>query len=402
VRAIGDAEGVEILSQRFEDETLSLDALVQNHLGHSVEIVAASGVQAPTLVTGTLLSNTGGLTVQGSDGRVTTVTEFSRVTFPDLPKGLAATPSLHWQIAAKKPASQTFEIVYPTQGLAWRAEYSGWLTGGNCRLELSGWAQIANRSGSNYADARIKLIAGEPHRASTPPAARVMTARAAPAMLAEETGNVGDYHEYQIDNAVDLTTGALLRAALFPAQAIACQRQYLFEGSRLHANSGMAPITDRNYGLEATPPIRSTLAFKSERALPAGRVRLLQSASDGTPEFTGEDDIGHTPRGENVTIQLGNAFDLRGERKQTDFQVDKDHRTLSETFSIRVSNGGGVVQNVVVRERLYRWTQWSIAQSSSKYTKHDADTIDFALDVPANGNAVLTYTVQYQWSESYK
>jgi len=144
------------------------------------------------------------------------------------------------------------------------------------------------------------------------------------------------------------------------------------------------------------------LTFKSERAMPAGRLRVLQNASDGAPEFIGEDDISHTPRGESVSTQLGNAFDLRGERKQTDFQLDKDKRILSETFAIRLSNGGSSAQAVTVREHPHRWIQWTIAAASGKYTKRDSDTIDFAIDVPANGNAQVTYTVQYQWNESFK
>jgi hypothetical protein len=402
-RALGDAEGIDIISQRFEDETLSLDALVQKHIGHTVEVTASNST-APNVFTGTLLSSNGGLTVQGADGRVTTIADFNRVTFPDLPKGLSATPSLRWEVAAKKAGTATFEIVYPTQGMAWRAEYSGWLSSGDCRLAFSGWAQIANRSGTDFHDAHVKLIAGEPHRTAAAPAPRVMRATPmASAMQANETGATGDYHEYTLDSPVDLASGTQLRAALFPAQTIACQRQYVFEGSRLRANPGMAPISDRGYGSgESPPPVRSTLAFKAERPLPAGRVRTLQTAGDGAPEFTGEDDIGHTPRGESVAMQLGNAFDLRGERKQTDFQMDKDHRTLTESFSIRLSNGGAAAQTTTVREHLYRWNQWNITQSSLKYTKRDADTVDFTLEVPANGNAQLTYTVQYQWSESFK
>ncbi|HZX89098.1 MAG TPA: DUF4139 domain-containing protein [Rudaea sp.] len=404
-RATGDAESVDIISQRFEDETLSLDTLVQAHIGHAVEVGVSNGASAGVF-SGTLLSNSGGLTIQGADGRITTLTDFNRVTFPDLPKGIAATASLRWEIAAKKAGPATFEIIYPTQGLAWRAEYSGWLSSGNCGLALSGWAQIANRSGTDFKDARVKLIAGEPHRAAAAPAPRVMRAGApmvASALQAGDSGSAGDYHEYTLSNPVDLANGTLLRAALFPAQTIACQRQYVFEGSRLRANPGMAPISDRGYGSgESPPPIQSTLSFKSDRAMPAGRLRILETASDGSAEFTGEDDIGHTPRGELVTMQLGNAFDLRGERKQTDFQIDKDHRTLSETFAIKLTNGSGAAQTATVREHLYRWNQWSITQSSVKYTKRDADTIDFMLDVPANGNAQVTYTVQYQWSESFK
>src|SRR5512146_446492 len=144
-----EADGVDIISQRFEDETLSLDALVQKHIGHNVEVAANSAV-APNVFSGTLLSNNGGLSVLGADGRVTTITDFNRVTFPDLPKGLTTAPSLRWEITAKRAGSTTFEIVYPTQGMAWRAEYSGWLAAGNCALALSGWAQIANRSGTDF------------------------------------------------------------------------------------------------------------------------------------------------------------------------------------------------------------------------------------------------------------
>jgi hypothetical protein len=401
-RPLGDSEA-EILSQRFEDETLSLDALVQKHLGHPVEIHVGGGNQPSAAITGTLLSNVGGLSIQGPDGRVSTVTEFNRITFPDLPKGLAATPSLRWDIAAKKAGTQSFEIVYPTQGLAWRAEYSGWLATGDCRLMLSGWAQIANRSGTDYPDSRIKLIAGEPHRVSAATTPRVMARAGAMAMQAEETGAAGDYHEYSVDTPADLGSGTLLRVALFAGQNLPCQRQYSFEASRLRANPGMAPITERSYGGgEQGASVRSMLTFRSERALPAGTLRILQNAADGTPEFIGEDALGHTPRGQTLNVELGNAFDLRGERKQTDFQFDKEHRTLNESFSIRLSNAGNGAQAVVVREHLFRWTQWNITQSSLKFDKRNADTVEFNVDVPANGNAQLTYTVQYQWNESFK
>ncbi|HEY2396753.1 MAG TPA: DUF4139 domain-containing protein [Rudaea sp.] len=402
-RALGDSDGVEILGQRFEDEPLSLDTLAQKHLGHNVEVFVGSSAAPAPPISGMLLSTVGGVTVQTADGRVTTITEFTRVVFPDLPKGLAATPSLRWDIAAKKAGAHAFEIVYPTQAMAWRASYSGWLANGDCRLSLSGWAQIANRTGSDFSGARIKLIAGEPHRATAAPAPRVMMARtAATPMQAVESGQVGDYHEYTLDQSVDLASGTLLRAALFAEQSLPCQRQYLFEGSNLHANPGMAPITDRGYGTEQRSPVRSMLAFKSERALPAGTLRILQSASDGAAEFVGEDNLGHTPRGQSVSLELGTAFDLRGERKQTDFQFDKDHRTLSESFSIRLDNGGNTTQTVAIREHPYRWTQWTITQSSVKYEKRSADTIEFKTDVPAGGNAQVTYTVQYQWSESFK
>lgn len=403
---IVDAGEATIVSQRFDDQTLSFDALVQRQIGHPVEIAGSSANPGAAPITGTLLSNNGGLTVQLADGRVMTVTDYGRVTFPDLPRGLSATPALRLDVSAKQGGARTFELVYPTQGLAWRAEYSGWIgSGGDCKLSLSGWALIANRSGTNFRGAQIKLIAGSPNRtgrSQTPRPMAMAKAAAADANAANESGTVGDYHEYAIEAPLDIVDNSLQRVALFPDQAVACQRQYLFEATRFRANPGMAPITDRAYGAGPPSTVRSTLAFRIDRALPAGRVRMLQNSSDGAPEFVGEDQIGHTPKNEPIVLQLGDAFDLRGDRRQTDFQIDKSQHNLTESFALRVSNASDSAKSVVVREHLYRWTQWNITQSSAKYEKKNADTVEFKLDVPANGEMTATYTVQYQWTESFK
>jgi len=403
IRAIPD-DGIEILSQRFDSDPISLDSLVQRHLGHAVEVTTDGSNGNSTTLSGVLLSNAGGLTLRQADGHVTTITEYSRITFTDLPKDLSATPSLRWEAASKKAGSQTFEIIYPTHGLGWRAEYSAWLaSGGDCSMNFAAWAQIANRSGTDFHGAKVKLIAGEPHRVAqnSRPRPMMMKARAG-AVAAEESGNVGDYHEYTIDTPVDLFSGGLLRVALFPGQPLPCQRQYIFEGSSLRANQGMAPNVQREYGVDERAPVKSTLTLRVDRALPAGRIRVIQDASDGSPEFVGEDNVEHTPRNEPVSIDLGDAFDIRGERAQTDFQFDKDARTINESFSIRLVNRSAHEQTVVVREHFYRWTQWSITQSSEKYEKRNADTVDFKIAVPANADTKLTYTAQYKWNESYK
>lgn len=399
----GDAT---IVSQRFDDQTLSFDTLVQRQIGHPVEIAGNSANPGAAPISGTLLSSNGGLTVQLADGRVTTVTDYGRVTFPDLPKGMSATPALRLDVNAKQGGPRSIELVYPTRGLAWRAEYSGWIgSGSDCKLTLSGWALIANRSGASYRGAQIKLIAGSPNHvgsASAPRPKMAMLNAQGGRVGAAESGDVGDYHEYTIDTPLDLVDNSLQRVALFPDTPIVCQRQYLFEATHFRANPGMAPITERSFGASGTQPVRSTLAFRIDRVLPAGRVRMLQSANDGAPEFVGEDQIGHTPKNEPVALQLGDAFDLRGERRQTDFSIDRNQRNLSETFALRVGNAGNAARSVVVREHLYRWTQWNITQAPTKYEKKNSDTVEFKLDVPANGEATLTYAVQYQWTESFK
>ena len=52
---------------------------------------------------------------------------------------------------------------------------------------------------------------------------------------------------------------------------------------------------------------------------------------------------------------------------------------------------------MVVREYLYRWSQWTIAAKSRDFVKRDARTIDFPVEIPADGEVKVTYTAHYTW-----
>jgi hypothetical protein len=52
---------------------------------------------------------------------------------------------------------------------------------------------------------------------------------------------------------------------------------------------------------------------------------------------------------------------------------------------------------VSVVEHLYRWSNWSISSASAQHTKADSRTIEFPIDVAANGEQSILYTVHYSW-----
>ena len=52
--------------------------------------------------------------------------------------------------------------------------------------------------------------------------------------------------------------------------------------------------------------------------LPAGRVCVFEADAQGDLQFTGEPTIAHTPSGEKLTLDIGTAFDVVGERRETD------------------------------------------------------------------------------------
>jgi hypothetical protein len=133
-------------------------------------------------------------------------------------------------------------------------------------------------------------------------------------------------------------------------------------------------------------------------ALPAGRIRVSQlDDADDSLEFIGEDVIDHTPRNEDVLIEMGNAFDVVGERVQTDFRVDTRTRNLWETFEIKLRNHKEQAVDVIVLENLYRAASWTIENAGHKYEKETSNRIRFNVRVNPEEEQVITYTVHYTW-----
>jgi hypothetical protein len=83
--------------------------------------------------------------------------------------------------------------------------------------------------------------------------------------------------------------------------------------------------------------------------LPKGLVRVYKKAKDGAQEFEGEDRIDHTATDEKVRLTLGNAFDVVGERTQTDYQRIDD-RTFQRTIKVDLRNHKKETAAVSVRD----------------------------------------------------
>jgi hypothetical protein len=137
--------------------------------------------------------------------------------------------------------------------------------------------------------------------------------------------------------------------------------------------------------------------------LPAGRIRVYKrdeadaQADDagGALEFIGEDKIDHTPKDETLLVRMGSAFDITGERRQTNFT--EDGRTITESVEVRLRNHKKEPVHVIVKEPLYRWSQWEITAASEKFEKRDSRTIHVPVDLKPDEEKTITYTVKYTW-----
>jgi hypothetical protein len=410
--SLTDPGGTRVVEQSFEFDLTNSAKLLSRYLGREVTVEQPRGTGVES-ITGTLLGTQGGLTLQERDGSVRIVSNSSGVRLPSLPGGLVSRPALVWTVDAAHSGVHSVRFSYQTRGMTWWADYNLVYSEprpGACRVDVGAWVTLVNRSGASFQDARLKLVAGDVHRAE--PRGRIypeaLAANAPPAKrqagFAEKA--FFEYHLYTLGRPASLAQNSTKQIELFPAAAgVACEKTLVYQGQAAPWGYGGSPFLDRNYGIATNGKVDVYLRLKNSEAnglgvpLPAGRVRVSKmDEADGAPEFVGEDLIDHTPRDETLQVKLGSAFDVVGERRQVDFRVDGAARWMEEEIEVKLRNHKrDEPVAVVVRENLYRWSNWTIVKRSRDFTKEDARTIDFPVRIAPNGEAVVRYTVRYTW-----
>jgi len=88
---------------------------------------------------------------------------------------------------------------------------------------------------------------------------------------------------------------------------------------------------------------------------------------------------------------------MTGERSRTEFRADYNARWVDESFEIKVRNHKTAPAEVRIVEHLYRWTSWYIVKNSDAFKKVDSQTVEFVVQVPADGEKIVNYKVHYSW-----
>ncbi len=401
-----DEPGTRVLEQSFQFDLVSQARLLQRYLGQRVTVEQPRGDQLD-LAEGILLGAGDGLTLQMDDGSVQAIRNYGNIRFSQLPGGLITKPTLEWMLDSPARGSQETRISYETKGMTWWTDYNIiYDESRGCSMDLSAWVSIINQSGASFNDAKLKLIAGDVNRAERKQPRRNVVYQVA--MAEGSTGFVEksffEYHLYTLGRRTSLPDKSTKQIQLMPAaQGIECAKELVFAPTLSMPYYGQQQL-GQEYGRFGNGDINVYLRFSNEKSqqlgipLPAGRIRVNQlDPADGSLEFIGEDVIDHTPRNEDVLIKMGNAFDVVGERKQTDFRVDLRTRNLWETFEIRLRNHKDEAVEVAVLENLYRSANWKIENASQQQHKLSSNRIRFDLKVPSEGEGVIRYTVHYSW-----
>jgi hypothetical protein len=342
--------------------------------------------------------------------------DITEIKLFDLKTGLITKPTLLWRVSAEKGGDHDVQVSYQTDALTWRADYNVVVNKDDAKADLSAWVTLGNESGATYTNARLKLIAGDVRRFSRRPepigggGGASLFGGGGPPKVTQRP--FFEYHLYTLPRPVTLPDNSVKQIELIaPKLNVPVTKTYVYRAildpdlpQTGTPFDNVDPGFAVNRKVDVVLKLANTAANNLGIPLPAGHIRVYkrddQDAADdpaGALEFVGEDRIDHTPKDEPVLIRVGSAFDLVGDRIATNFATEPDKRTMSETFDVKIRNHKKEPVTVTVQEPLYRWHNWEITASSDKFTKTNARTIQFTVDVPPDKEKTITYTVKYSW-----
>ncbi len=326
--------------------------------------------------------------------------------FPDLGDDTVLKPTLNWLLQSDQPGKFDAEVSYITGGFTWEADYNLVSPEKGDRVDLIGWVTMNNQSGKTFRDAKVKLMAGDVNKIQPQSYTRRvdgMMSFAMPANAPAVTEKAFDeFHLYSLARPTTLLDRETKQVEFVRATDVKAPVIYVYDGSSDYRFYGGLNY-NQDFGREGNKKVRVMREFVNAEtnhlgiALPKGKLRFYRRDADGQMEFVGEDMIDHTPRNETIRVTTGNAFDLVGERKQTNFRVDTGDKWLDESFEIKLRNRKQEPVEFRVVEHLYRWNNWEITAKSDDFKKTDAQTIEFRVPVKPDEERTVTYTVHYSW-----
>jgi hypothetical protein len=398
-RSLTEPSKLSVLEQNYEYDLLDPQKLLQKYVGRDVTLVRAEQEANSTKYVETkalLLSDNNGPVWKIGDEIVTGMSSDS-YRFPDLPDNLYSRPTLIWTLDNRGAESQRVEASYLTSNISWTADYVLTVGRDEKAADLDGWVTLANNSGASYNNAQLQLVAGQLHQVTPERMYKALdmvagAANAAPPQFTQE--NFSEFHLYTLGRRTSIQDKESKQVSLLNGTNIPIEKTLAVEGQSYYYRN------PQTIGSAVPQPVKVYYKFKNDEKsglgmpLPAGTIRVYQADSKGNVQYAGEDSITHTPKDEQLRINVGNAFDVVCDRKETDYKrISNNQSEMAYEISLRNHKDGPVT--VEVREPV--GGDWKVVDSNFKWTKLDATTIGFEIPVAKDGTATLDYRVSVKY-----
>ncbi len=332
------------------------------------------------------------------------------IVYDTLPKGLSAKPTLSVRTRSGREATATVTLSYLADNFDWQANYVATLGADGKSLDLFGWVTLASADETSFPKAQAMVIAGRLNRSGArseksyqetsinltcwtqgttsdvpvdngpmpaPPPVfapvameaamasdMVVTAsRRAKSAMTVQQEELGDLKLYRVPEPVTVAANAQKQVALLDKERVPVTLVY------------RADV----YG-EGDAAVRLTLRAKNRTAdglglpLPAGKLALYQRGT--TRELLiGEGSVGDKAVGEEVEVDIATATGV--------IALNVEATGNRHTLTVTNDNAYPVAFEAKLGDRI-------LSGFSGKVRKKDGESL-WAVSVPANGSAILTY-----------
>ena len=393
VKSLIDESSLNVLEQNYEYDLLSPQKLLEKFVGQKVQLATLHPeTKKEEIVDAVLLSTQGGNIFQIGDK--ISIGHPGRILLSGIPENLIAQPTLVWLLENRLSKSQKVEASYLTSGINWRADYVVVLNPSDTSAGLTGWVTIDNKSGTSYQNALLKLVAGDINRVQPEVRKDRMVARAAAMEAAPQFKEEAffEYHLYTLNRKTTVKDNQTKQMVLLDANQVPVKKLFVFSGSPQYYYYRYDQRGKQKVGvfLELENRERNNLGMP----LPKGIVRVYKEDKDGSLQFVGEDQIDHTPKDEKFKLKIGEAFDVIGERVQTDYrQISPNLYEVG--FDVSVRNHKQENVNVFVEEPVPG--DWEMLSNTHPYDKLSAHLIRFNVPVAKDQEVKVRYRIRYRF-----
>ena len=405
---------MEILEQNFDFDLLTPAKLMEKAVGQFVEIVRinpATGREEKQRAK--ILSVNNGVVMQiGTkievlrDDKVPT-----RVIFPEVPDNLKASPTLSLRVDSKLSGRRGLDLSYLTSGINWSADYVAMFDEDSKKMDLQGWATLENLTQTSFDDAQLSVIAGYVGKANnnyynnnggpywqlynqSRNQLRNRINQQRNQNNQRQAGNesrpqerVGDSLIYRLPHKTSLAANQKKQITIVDAVNVKAEKSYEFY----------------NWGFRSlnTPVnVDSRIKFSNSRAgglgeaLPSGTVRVYTKDKNDKAQFIGEEAIAHIAGGSDMSLKIGEAFDITVKptlvkstnvsKKVTDFEMKYELKNASDK-AVDVS---------IFQSLSGYWYDYEFLKESQRgENKNDASRV-WEIRIPSEGTAELKYKVR--------
>lgn len=381
-------DGVDLQGMTPADAGSSSKNPLEQRIGKEVRLTRSDEDTAKTATkttrNGTLSALAGDTAYVETDGRTLRITPTSpwQISWSSTQQTDADTSSSAFRldVNAQSAGRAKLRSTYQLSDISWQASTTGEYNADTGKLVFHSAAVVHNGTKSAIHASHANLIAGAINRAGNHrPRPMAMAAARKSDTSASRPEQIGHGYRYDI-GSIKLSADQTRTFSIISRTRVEAKRRFIV-ANRFHSQYSGA---ERRHA-----SVRLAFDNPTDAPLPAGAFRVYSAERPAT--LLGADQIGNTPAGAPVTLDLGRAFDVTSARK-----IAADTSTNGKrqrTIVVQLRNAGSTSAHVKLDEHLPK--QAKLVSASRPVDNNSPGHAHWQLEIESKNEIAIRYTARW-------